>query len=116
MTEQLTQKRCIPCSGDTPPLTIEERERLLDQLPNGWEVIDEVGVPHLRKTFRFDSYLGGVDFVRRAAELAEEEGHHPDLHLGFKRVELDVWTHAINNLSESDFILAAKADEASQSL
>ncbi len=82
-------------------------ERLLNDLGNDWQVDDG---HHLHKEYKFDNYVGAVGFTNQVAELAEEQGHHPDIYLVWGKVRLKIWTHKIDGLTESDFILAAKAD------
>lgn len=105
MTE-LTGKTCQPCTGDTPPLKPEEVFRLHEKVPD-WMISSG---RKLVRTFEFDEFTEAVDFVNRVAELAEEEGHHPNITIDYSRVTFTVWTHAIDDLSENDFILAAKID------
>jgi len=105
MTE-LASKTCVPCKGGTPPLKGEKLDGLRRQLPE-WEVVEE---HHLRKVFRFKNFREALGFVNRVGELAEEQGHHPDICFGWGRVEISVWTHKIDGLTESDFIFAAKVD------
>ncbi len=88
-----------------PPLTPSEVERLLAQV-SGWS---QSGA-WITKEFRFADFVAAMKFVNRVAELAETEGHHPDIHIHYNRVRFDIWTHAIGGLSENDFILAAKID------
>lgn len=102
----LADQRCVPCSSDTPPLTGEEIAPLLAQL-DGWQVDDN---GHLRKSYKFKNFLEAVDFVNAVTPVAEAEGHHPDLHVSWGKVVVELWTHAINGLSESDFVMAAKID------
>jgi 4a-hydroxytetrahydrobiopterin dehydratase len=102
----LASKTCVPCRGGVPPLRGAELEELASQVP-GWEVVDE---HHLWKEFRFANFREALDFVNRVGELAEEQGHHPDISLGWGRVGIRIFTHKINGLTESDFILAAKID------
>ncbi|HUB35049.1 MAG TPA: 4a-hydroxytetrahydrobiopterin dehydratase [Bryobacteraceae bacterium] len=102
----LAEKHCVPCRGGVPPLKGEELEKLRAQLP-GWQVVDE---HHLAKLFTFPDFRSALDFVNRAGAVAEEEGHHPDLYLSWGKVEVRTWTHKIDGLTESDFILAAKID------
>ena len=102
----LAEKRCVPCRGGTPPLKGDDLAALASQL-TGWSVIDE---HHISKTFRFPDFKTALDFVNRAGALAEQEGHHPDLALAWGRVDVTTYTHKINGLTESDFILAAKID------
>jgi 4a-hydroxytetrahydrobiopterin dehydratase len=105
MTE-LASKTCVPCKGGVPPLKGEQLDALRQQVPE-WEVVEE---HHLRRHFRFKNFPEALDFVNKVGELAEEQGHHPDIYLGWGRVEVTVWTHKINGLTESDFIFAAKVD------
>jgi 4a-hydroxytetrahydrobiopterin dehydratase len=109
-SEELAAKSCVPCKGGVPPLAGAELDRLLDQLgPNGWEVDDG---HHLEKTYTFPDFAQALAFVDRVGAIAEREGHHPDLHLSWGRVRIEIWTHKINGLTESDFVLAAKCDRA----
>jgi 4a-hydroxytetrahydrobiopterin dehydratase len=105
----LVSKKCVPCSGGVPSLKGGEIAKLLEQLDGAWEVIDE---HHLTREFRFEDFARALAFVNRVGTIAEEEGHHPDLHLSWGRVVVEIWTHAIDGLTESDFILAAKIDAA----
>jgi 4a-hydroxytetrahydrobiopterin dehydratase len=105
MTE-LAEKRCIPCSGGTPALTQDQIAGFAPQVPE-WKVIDN---HHLQRAYRFKDFKEALDFVNRAGEIAEEQGHHPDICFGWGHAEVTIWTHAINGLTESDFILAAKID------
>ena len=104
----LAKKACVPCQGGTPPLTGAEIAHLLPQV-GGWEV---VGEHHLRKTFRFKDFQAALDFVKRVGAIAEREGHHPDICFGWGRATIETWTKKIKGLTESDFIMAAKIDEA----
>jgi 4a-hydroxytetrahydrobiopterin dehydratase len=104
----LTQKDCVPCKGGVGKLTGEPLAQLRRQLPEGWRVIDE---HHLEKEFKFKNFREALDFTNRVGELAESQGHHPDIYLTWGKVKLNIWTHKIDGLTESDFILAAKADE-----
>jgi 4a-hydroxytetrahydrobiopterin dehydratase len=103
----LASKTCVPCRGGTPPLKGEELDNLWRQIP-GWEVVEE---HHLRRRFRFKNFREALDFVNRVGELAEEQGHHPDVRFGWGYAEVTVYTHKIDGLTESDFILAAKISE-----
>lgn len=108
MATKLARKECVPCEGGVPPLPEEERERLLDELDAGWKVVDG---HHLEKAFEFEDWAAAQQFVNRVGDLAEEQGHHPDLHLSWGRVGVQLWTHAIDGLTESDFVMAAKIEE-----
>jgi 4a-hydroxytetrahydrobiopterin dehydratase len=104
---ELAQKECIPCKGGVPPLKGQELNELLDKLGGGWRVVDE----HLlEKEYRFKDFRSALAFTDKVGELAETQGHHPDIHLSWGKVKLTIWTHKIGGLTESDFILAAKAD------
>ena len=102
----LASKECVPCKGGTPPLEGEELRELERQLPD-WEVVDD---HHLRRELRFKNFREALDFVNRVGELAEEQGHHPDISFGWGRVEVTVFTHKIDGLTESDFVFAAKVN------
>ena len=104
--ERLSEKHCVPCHGGVPRLGGEEIGPLLGQL-EGWRVIDE---HHLSKEYRFPNFADALAFVNRVGEIAEAEGHHPDVEFGWGYARLKVYTHAIDGLSESDFVLAARVD------
>ena len=104
---ELAAKECIPCKGGVPPLAGPELAGLLEQLGGDWRVIDG---HHLEKSYRFRNFREALAFTNRVGELAEEQNHHPDIHLAWGRVKLIIWTHKIDGLTESDFVLAAKAD------
>ncbi|MFW6048802.1 MAG: 4a-hydroxytetrahydrobiopterin dehydratase [Candidatus Bipolaricaulota bacterium] len=106
---ELTQKECVPCEGGVPPLEPDEVERLLTEV-NDWEYID-AAEPKIKKSFKFKDFNGSMDFVNQVAEVAEAEGHHPNIDINYNRVEIVLYTHAIDGLHENDFILAAKIDE-----
>jgi 4a-hydroxytetrahydrobiopterin dehydratase len=103
---ELASRQCIPCRGGVPPLQGEELIRLQEQL-EGWQVVDE---HHLRKEYKFKDFKEAQAFVDQVGQLAEEQGHHPDIFYGWGRAEITIWTHKIDGLTESDFILAAKID------
>ena len=103
---ELASKNCIPCRGGVPPLKGKELESYQRQLP-GWRVINE---HHLEKTFTFPDFKRALAFTNRVGELAEQQGHHPDIHLAWGKVTISIWTHKIDGLTESDFVLAAKID------
>lgn len=96
----------MPCRGGVPPLSGGEIESLLKEL-DGWEV---VGGHHLFKSFGFGNFRDALAFVNRVGQLAEEQGHHPDVSFGWGYARIQIWTHKIDGLTESDFILAAKID------
>jgi 4a-hydroxytetrahydrobiopterin dehydratase len=102
---ELHQKKCKPCEGGTPPLSIEESRNLLAQVQN-WELKNG----RIEKSYRFRDFNEAIRFVNRVAELAESEGHHPDIYVSWNRVVLSLTTHVIGGLSDNDFILASKID------
>jgi 4a-hydroxytetrahydrobiopterin dehydratase len=106
----LASRECVPCRGGVPPLKGEEIRKLLTQVDD-WEVVNE---HHLKKEFRFSNFRESQGFVNRVGDLAEEQGHHPDICFGWGRAEITIWTHKIDGLTESDFILAAKIDKVAQ--
>lgn len=104
----LTAKQCIPCRGGVPPLAGAELAALVAQLGRDWTVVDG---HHLEREFAFPDFTSALAFTNRVGALAEAEGHHPDIHLAWGKVRLTIWTHKIDGLTESDFILAAKATQ-----
>jgi 4a-hydroxytetrahydrobiopterin dehydratase len=104
---ELAERQCVPCRGGVPPLAGEEIKKLLAQL-EGWQVTNE---HHLLKIYRSRDFRESLQFVNRIGELAEAQGHHPDICFGWGKVEVTIWTHKINGLTESDFVLAAKIDK-----
>jgi 4a-hydroxytetrahydrobiopterin dehydratase len=103
----LKEKHCVPCRGGVPPFTLEQAQEYLRQVKD-WELSEGKKIV---KEFKFAKYLDGIAFAQRVAELAEQEGHHPNIHIFYKRVRIEIWTHKIDGLTESDFILAAKIDD-----
>jgi 4a-hydroxytetrahydrobiopterin dehydratase len=108
VTNELAKRKCIPCRGDTPPLKGESLKELFRQLNDGWKVVDD---HHLERELKFPDFRHALAFTNQVGELAETQGHHPDIHLAWGRVKITLWTHKIGGLSESDFIFAAKVDE-----
>jgi 4a-hydroxytetrahydrobiopterin dehydratase len=106
MTE-LAERTCVPCRGGVPPLTPEQVAALLTQV-EGWKVVEN---HHLAKRYGLKNFAEALALVNRIGAIAEEQGHHPDLALAWGRVEVEIWTHKIDGLTESDFILAAKCDQ-----
>ena len=102
----LTSRKCVPCEGGTPPFTQEKVEEYLQEV-SGWELKES---KLIFKTFRFKSFREAIDFVNQVASIAEQEQHHPDIHIRYKKVTLEFTTHAIKGLSENDFIMASKID------
>jgi 4a-hydroxytetrahydrobiopterin dehydratase len=105
---ELASRKCVPCEGGVPPLKRGEITRLLKMLGNGWKAVKG---HHLEKQFDFADFRQALGFANRVGAVAEEQGHHPDIHLAWGKVVLSIWTHKIDGLTESDFILAAKADQ-----
>jgi len=101
----LSKKRCLPCEGGIPPLGEAEIARLLPEVP-GWVVRDG----RLARTFHFENFRQAMAFLNRVADEAEAEGHHPDFSVHYRRVDMQIWTHAVGGLTENDFILAARID------
>jgi 4a-hydroxytetrahydrobiopterin dehydratase len=102
---ELSRKKCVPCEGGVPPLSPERIEDLLTVV-EGWRAV----AGKLTKTFRFPDFRAAMAFLNRVALVAEAEGHHPDFCVHYDRVDFTVWTHAIDGISENDFVLAAKID------
>jgi 4a-hydroxytetrahydrobiopterin dehydratase len=102
----LASKTCVPCRGGVPPLKGEELESLHQQVPQ-WHVVNE---HHITRNFTFPDFKQALDFVNRVGTVAEAQGHHPDILLAWGKAEITLWTHKINGLTESDFIMAAKID------
>jgi 4a-hydroxytetrahydrobiopterin dehydratase len=107
---KLTQKKCEPCEGKTKPFSRQEASGLLAQIP-GWRLTDDAR--GIYREYTLKNFVDAVAMINAIAPIAEKEGHHPDLHLtGYRRLRIDLYTHAIGGLSENDFILAAKIDAA----
>lgn len=105
---ELAKKECVPCEGGVPPLKRENLSSLLNKLGNGWHVVED---HHLEKGYKFENFRQALDFTNKVGEYADTIGHHPDISLSWGKVNLTIWTHKINGLTENDFILAAKADQ-----
>ncbi len=106
----LVHKKCAPCEGGTPPLQGKEILDYSQELGNGWKVVND---HHLEKEFTFKNFKEALAFTNKIGTLAEEEGHHPDILLGWGKVKVTLWTHTVGGLSENDFILAAKINQQS---
>merc|ERR1711915_135089 len=106
---ELAKKKCVPCeSKDLKPMSIEVAEELLQQVP-GWNISNEDGKLKLQRAWKVKSFIKGLELFKHVADIAEAEGHHPDLHLvNWNNASIDIWTHSIGGLTENDFILAAK--------
>ncbi|MBS3733337.1 MAG: 4a-hydroxytetrahydrobiopterin dehydratase [Phycisphaerae bacterium] len=109
MSSHLAQKQCTPCEGGTPPLEHDDIMELKQNLGGGWEVVDD---HHLHRRYTFDDFGGALAFTNTIGEIAEQQGHHPDITLTYGKVDVTLCTHKIDGLTESDFILAAKIDQA----
>ena len=108
-SESLSQKSCQPCEGGVASLSRGEAKSLLGEL-DGWELADDA--KSIGRKWKVEDFMTGIEFLQRVAAVAEEQGHHPDVHLtGYRNVRIELTTHAIGGLSENDFILAAKIDE-----
>ena len=110
----LTKKHCVPCEGGTPPLSDEKENEMLkrvqhDKNTSGWLLL-RYGTHRIRRMFRFKNFKEAMGFVNKVAEIAEIEGHHPDIKIVYNKVSLELFTHAVGGLSENDFIMAAKID------
>ena len=105
---ELADQKCVPCRGAVLALAEEDVKRLLEKL-NGWQAVDN---KRLSKSFRFADFMGAMQLANRIATLAEEQGHHPDLLVRWGELRIELWTHKIDGLTESDFVLAAKIDRA----
>lgn len=107
MSNDLLQKKCVPCEGVSLPLSKEEADKYLTQV-DGWKMVADG--KKISKEFNFADFIGAINFMERVADVAEMEKHHPDIHVHYNKVVLELWTHAIGGLSENDFIVAAKID------
>ena len=103
----LTQKKCVPCEAGGPPLNAARVRELAVQIDPAWRVVSE---KQFARDFTFADFVATMAFVNKIAALAEQEGHHPNLHIFFNKLTVELWTHAVGGLSENDFILASKID------
>ncbi|MCD6175293.1 MAG: 4a-hydroxytetrahydrobiopterin dehydratase [Planctomycetes bacterium] len=104
---KLSEKQCTPCCGGVEPLGTQELTPYLQQLADGWDIIES---RKLEKTFKFKNFREALDFTNRVGQLAEQQQHHPDITLSWGKVKIELWTHKIGGLHENDFILAAEID------
>jgi len=102
----LEGKKCIPCEGGVEPMSVKKAEELLQEIP-GWKLTDK----KLERKYSFSDFKEAMNFVNKVAEIAEKEGHHPDISIQWNKVILELWTHAIDGLSENDFIIASKVNK-----
>lgn len=105
--DELAARECVPCKGGVPPLKGKQLTDLSNKLGHGWQVIQE---HHLEKTYPFKNFREALAFTNQVGELAESVGHHPDIYLAWGKVKITIWTHKIDGLTDSDFVLAAKIE------
>ncbi len=105
----LANRECVPCKGGTPPLSEEESSSFLSQIDESWEVIEN---HHLTRVWEFSDFVSALEFTNVLGDICEEQGHHADFQVGWGKVSVEIYTHKIDALTESDFVLAAKFDEA----
>lgn len=105
----LAKKHCIPCEGGTPPLSDEKEDEML-KLVKGWMLVRD-GTHKITRQFKFKNFKEAIAFVNKVADLAQREGHHPDIKIVYNKVSLDLFTHAVGGLSENDFIMASKINK-----
>ena len=103
----LAEKECAACKGAVAALKGNELNKMKQKLDDGWEVVNE---HHLEKDYKFKDFRQALEFTNKVGELAEAQGHHPDIYLAWGKVKVTIWTHKVDGLTESDFVLAAKAD------
>ena len=121
MSNDLLKKKCVPCEGGAKPLDHEAITKLILEVPE-WKLTEDTNAnvqkfglgAKISKEFKFKDFIGAINFINKVAEIAEEEGHHPDIHAFYNKVLLELSTHAIGGLSENDFILASKIDASSR--
>ena len=115
----LTQKKCVPCERGTLPFNNKQIQEYLAQLKTSWDVVEEnpsieqdrFRARKIKRQFKFKNFRESMDFVNKVAEIAEQEGHHPDIYIFYNKVVMELWTHAIHGLSLNDFIIARKIEE-----
>ncbi len=105
---KLAEKKCEPCENGIPPLGAQQIKKYLPKLKKGWAIQD---AKKLVKNFKFKNFVGSMGFANQVALLAQAEDHHPDLHVSYSKVTVELWTHASDGITENDFILAAKIDQ-----
>ncbi len=106
----LADKTCVPCRGGVPPMESAKAQEMLKELGTGWQLTH--GGKRLERAYAFKNFVEAMAFANRLANVAEEQGHHPDIHISWGQARVEIWTHKIDGLTESDFYLAAKADRA----
>ncbi len=108
----LADQKCVPCRGGVPPMEAAKAQEMLKQLERGWQINND---GHLERLYTFKDFAQALAFVNKVGAVAEGEGHHPDLYLAWGKCKVELWTHKINGLTESDFYMAAKSDRAFES-
>jgi 4a-hydroxytetrahydrobiopterin dehydratase len=108
-TSDLAKKSCVPCKGGVPPLKGDDLAQLHEELGGDWQLVDE---HHLEKTYTYSNWAEAMAFANKVSDIAEAQDHHPDLLVGWGKVMVTIWTHKIDGLTESDFVFAAKVEEA----
>ena len=108
----LSQKKCIPCSGEVPPLDANKKQEFLKELHHDWKLTHDG--TRIERVFKFENFQKAMDLAVEIGKIAEDQGHHPELHVGFGHLDVEIWTHKIGDLVESDFIFAAKVDKLEQ--
>ena len=106
---KLIEKKCIPCEGGIPPMSEQEEDQYIKEI-SGW-TLNREGTHNIKKDFKFKNFKKAMNFVNSVADVAEQEGHHPDICIHYNKVNLELYTHAIGGLHENDFILAAKINQ-----
>jgi 4a-hydroxytetrahydrobiopterin dehydratase len=109
----LADKSCVPCRGGVPPMELSRAQAMLAEIDKGWQLNAE---GHLERAFSFKDFAQSLEFANKVGAIAEQEGHHPDLYVAWGTCRVEIWTHKIKGLTESDFYLAAKADRAFKSV
>ena len=105
---KLAAKECVPCRGGVPPMSGDQAQSILRELGTGWRVVDD---HHLSKEYAFADFAQALAFVNRVGAMAETQRHHPDIYLTWGKARVEIWTHKIDGLTESDFVFAAKTDQ-----
>lgn len=111
----LEEGKCVPCRGGVPTLTDAQIDVYFSQLQKDWSVVEREGIKRLEKSFEFGNFAEALAFTNKVGELAEEEGHHPDILTEWGKVTVSWWTHKIKGLHKNDFIMAAKTDKLMKS-
>lgn len=109
MSSELSKKKCVPCEGKIPAMTLEEENKYIKEVPE-WNLIKE-GIHRIIREFKFKDFKESMKFVNSVAKIAEKEGHHPDIYIFYNKVRIELHTHAVNGLFMNDFILASKIDK-----